>query len=145
MKYDNMRLICLDQDGHDRTCDYWYLVHTFGATSHTAFRTRDAVLMWLRALGLHVDEEIPLDHVHKSMEIIGSYTRELVGCGEDTWSRRIGGIPCAVLSNGSYCTGKLDEVNGERILHVPNPNVPWLDKLDYRMCQKMKDEGMLVL
>ncbi len=144
--YENLTLAALTPEQHANTCGYWYTV-TDGATPHTAFRTKEAAISWLRALGLSIDDELPKTRgEHAVRRIRGRYRREMVICSAETFAE-LPGMPVALLSNGSYTTGKLhtDIKKAMRVLYEPSPNCAWRDKHDHRECGAMKDEGLTVI
>lgn len=144
--HKNLMLVALTNEQHSHTCGYWYTI-TEGSMPHTAFRTKEAALSWLRALGMSIDGQLPKERgEHAVFHVHGSYRRELLTCSAETFAE-LPGVPVAVLSNGEYTTGKLhtDTGNGMRVIYVPNPNCEWREKHDYRECRAMEDDGVMVL
>ena len=120
MKYDNFWLISLDAEGRARTCGYWYLVQTYGGTSHTAFRSKAALLRWLGEMNLNPTAYIPDEGIHSCQRMHGSYS--VIYANRDTFEAAVG-IPTRTLNNGRYVDGRLvrDEA-GHTTLYVAHYN-----------------------
>jgi hypothetical protein len=137
MKYASMQVTALTPEFHERTCGYWYTVTTYGATSHTAFATKAALLRWLEERGLQLDGVLP-ETVGEfaTMPVIGEYYEKSHGehaSTEDEPYRMIAGdefyalrpvVVTVDLSNGRYTLALITEDDaGVRTVHTINPNV----------------------
>jgi hypothetical protein len=56
--YDKLYATSLTQEQHEKTCNYWFIVHN-GAMSHTAFETRAGLDRWMSERGLALESELP--------------------------------------------------------------------------------------
>lgn len=138
MKYENLNITSHEEKiGYG----YYYTVGTF--YSHTAFETRAAAITWLQSLGLSIDGELPQKGTFGVFRIKGSYRRELCLCSSEAFED-LAGVPVVVLENGRYTNGKLGIVEGERVLYVANSNCKWAKEYDYKLCRKLKNEGISI-
>jgi hypothetical protein len=112
----------LNPEQHERKCGYWYTV-TSGATAHTAFATRTGLGRWLRERNLTLGGELPAQRERGSTAIVGTYRQwSHMDTHEFDAVRPL--IATAVLSNGDYTLGLIDEDDGGvRTVHYLNPNV----------------------
>ena len=121
--YGELNLTCITPEQHLRTCGYWYLVYN-RSTSHTAFRTKEHLFLWLKERGLTINEPIPEKRgTFQSQDIVGSYAKLMMGY-ESHWDDIRDHIEvCKVLSNGKYTEGKITlNDDGIRIINYLNPN-----------------------
>lgn len=134
-KYDGMWLISLDPEGHARTCNYWYLVQTYGCTAHTAFTSKASLLLWLEERGLTVDEPIPDPGTHSVQRINGAY-RDAMHYPRDGFDA-IDGAPAVKLDNAEYTTAKLvRDADGLVTVHYLNCNIRDREVHDYRVMRE---------
>ncbi|MCA2967471.1 MAG: hypothetical protein INH43_03020 [Acidobacteriaceae bacterium] len=131
--YDNLWLITLTPEQHQRTCNYWYLVQqNFGP--FTAFTTRAALLRWMEERGLSVDLEKVAPHKqHSSLPISGSF-REAAYLGDaDTFQNIAADAETRQLSNAEYTLGKIThDEDGLRTVHYLNCNVRTRQVFNYQ-------------
>lgn len=134
MRYDKLTITSLDEEGHKRTCGYWYVVQSHHLP-HTAFATRESLVSWLSDLGLQAAKEIPERGTFGAIQVIGAYNRvALMSTDLPT-----GGVITErrTLDNAQYTRGVITEANGERTLWVSNCNVPNRPVFDYRESRAM--------
>lgn len=138
MEYKNLRLSCLDQAYHLRTCGYWYTVQCDYSTPLKGFRTREALTAWLDMLNLSVAGDIPDKGEFAGFMIDGSYKHlSIMDVG---LFNRLPGRQIYSLSNGDYTIGKLSIENGLVTITDLNPNAKRI-VFDYFECQKQIDTG----
>lgn len=66
-------LTTLDQDGHEQTAGYWYLI-TVGAMSHRAFKTLNGLIRYLGQRNLELLQTLPAHGVHSNQSITRQVT-----------------------------------------------------------------------
>ncbi len=133
--YSRLYLCALNQEAHDRTCDYWYTVSSH-AMAHTAFTRRAALLRWLNERGLSVAGDIPEPGQFASFEIKGAYrtARHLDRAAFDA----LKGEQTRALSNGEYTLAVITlDPDGLRTVHTLNPNVRDRPVFDYRESREL--------
>lgn len=132
--HGNLWAASLDQEQHERTCNYWYTV-TEGSTAHTAYETRAGLDRWLSERGLVLETDLPERGQHGFTRIIGQYRTVSHGefaATDDNPYRMVAGdawyaikpiAHTATLSNGRYTLALITETDGVRVIHTLNPNV----------------------
>jgi hypothetical protein len=131
----DLRATSLTPEQQERTCGYWYTV-TSGATAHTAFATRAGLDRWLRERNLTLAAELPAQGEWGSAAIVGTY-RQCSHMDTDEFDAVRPLIATAVLSNGDYTLGLIDEdVDGVRTVHYLNPNVKTRLVFDHQRTRK---------
>ncbi|MGF6604014.1 hypothetical protein P3T23_008769 [Paraburkholderia sp. GAS448] len=132
-RHGKLIVITLDQDGHDRTCDYWYLVQTNYCSAHTAFNKRENLLKWLEGLGLKLDGELPPHGTHGVVWVSGEY-REAWHLSYALFDQhRARGVIGRALSNGQYTMSIITrDEDGIHTVHTLNPNLTLRPVYDYQ-------------
>ena len=125
-------LCCLTPEQHERTCNYWYTVTTFGSTPHTAFTRRQALLNWLQERGLELSSELPeVRGTFASQRIIGTYRTETHLSYDEFFALK--GERTRDLSNGDYTLAIITTgEDGIKTVHTLNPNCHDRPVFDYR-------------
>lgn len=126
--FTNLRLCTLDPE-QQRRHGYWYIVTT-DTLSHTAFRTRAGLLLWLSERGLQLSVNLPEHKTWSVQDIVGHYFKEMHY--SETWKVAVARFealrPVLVsrtLSNGEYVVAKITrDDGGVRTVHTLNPNMP---------------------
>lgn len=142
VKYGNMQVTALTPEWHERTCNYWYTVTTYGGTAHTAFTTKAGLLRWLDERGLTLGGDLPEERgEYATMPVIGEYYTSSHGEFSPTDEnpyRMVADaefyalepvVTTATLSNGAYTLALITEQDGVRTVHTLNPNVR--DRITY--------------
>jgi len=138
--YERLYWCSLDRDAHARTCGYWYTVTSYGATPHTAFRTRAALMRWLDDRGLTVQGEVPQAGTHAHGTIDGSYRRSSHMSYDEFYA--VDGLRTRVMDNGDYTLGIIStDADGLRTVHHLNPNRRDRPAFDHRASQALEDAG----
>lgn len=116
-----------------RTCGYWYTVTTYGATPHTAFKTRAGLDRWMRERGLKLTGGEALDNESGgTCRIEGTYRTNSHLYDADTFADLSGELT-RTLSNGDYVVAVITtDYDGIRTVHTLNPNVRGRVVYDYR-------------
>jgi len=138
--YERLHWCALTPEARERTCGYWYTVTSNGATPHTAFRTRAALMRWLDDRGLTVEGEIPEPGNYAHGPIIGSYRR----ASHLSYDRfyDVEGLRTRVMDNADYTLGIIStDADGLRTIHHLNPNCRDRPIFDYRSSQALEDAG----
>jgi hypothetical protein len=118
--FDKLTVISLDQQGHERTCNYWYLVQNQHGP-HTAFEKREHLLAWLERLGLTLEGELPPHGTHGWLTVTGAYRAKSHLSYDEFFA--LEGDRTRTLSNGRYTLGIITrDEDGLRTLHTLNPN-----------------------
>lgn len=127
--YTDFWIIGLTQEQHARTCDYWYLVQTYGGTSHTAFRDRDQLQTWAANRGIKLPELNQPKGEFFCVKVPGSYSE----CSylDKQHFDAIKGKHIYKLSNGEMTDGTISDENGHKVVNYCNPNVRDRAKHDY--------------
>ena len=120
--YTNLRIGTLNEEAHEKTCNYWYTIQTWGAMTHTAFNKRQSLLNWLEHRGLSLDGELPPHETRGSVGIIGSYKV----CSHLNYEEFLAIPPShsiRTMSNGDWTEGKvtIDQDGIHTVQHM-NPN-----------------------
>lgn len=136
--HEKLVVIALDQDGHDRTCDYWYLVQTSYCGPHKAFNKRENLLKWLEGLGLKLESELPPHGTHGVVRVTGEY-RQASHLSYDLFERyRQNGVIGRALSNGQYTMSIITRDHyGICTIHTLNPNLTLRPVYDYQESRAM--------
>ena len=137
--HSNLWIASLDLAHHLRTCGYWFTV-TKGAAAHTAFKTREGLILWLHERGLKLCDPLPAIRVPGSLHIKGQYRTEChFTVNEVTaWYALRPVIESRTLSNGDYVEAKITEdADGIRTVHTLNPNIRSRHVFDYHESDKM--------
>ena len=129
MLHANLHLITCDQDHHDRTCGYWYIVQS-GAMANCAFSRRESFMQFLSERGLELTEELP-SHTERSFQsIAGSYRTQMHGSYDEFFA--LSGTRTRTLSNGQYTVAIItQDDDGIRTVHTLNPNCRDRPVFDY--------------
>jgi len=121
-EYKDFWLVTLDQEGHEKTCNYWYLVQSFGATPHTAFTKRESLLCWLALHGIQLTKSLPEHGTHSVQRLAGKYKSTSHMNPSEFYA--IEGTKTPRLDNGDYTLGIIaHEEDGTRNIHYLNCNV----------------------
>ena len=121
----NFNLCFHDQKKEAVGCGYYYTV-TCGAMSHTAFRTKKALKVWLNQTGLKMSKR----SWGRSVILTGSYVRNLEMMNTKKFYNTYGHLePFYALDNGDYTIGFIERLDSGNVLHIQNPNMdrPILD------------------
>lgn len=138
--FSRLRLCSLTAEHRQRTCRYWYTVTDYGATPHTAFRTRAALLRWLEARGLSVESEIPAEGVPASFPIIGAYRQALHQSYDEFYAQD--GPRERGIDNAQYTLAIItDDADGLRTVHKLNANCRDRPQFDYQASAALIDAG----
>ena len=128
--YKNLFLCTLDQEFHEKTCGYWYLVYSDWAQSHTAFAKREHLLTWLENLDLALTADLPEHTQHSSQRLTGSYRTSMHMSYDAFYS--LEGQHVRVVSNARYTLGIIThDSDGLRTLHALSPNCIYRPEYDY--------------
>lgn len=136
-----LHLCSLTAEQRSRTCGYWYVV-TADGFSHTAFRTRSALLRWMELRGLAPTAEIPESGEWSAQWLTGEYrhTAHMEARALDY----LEGTRTRTLSNGDWVEAVIvTDSDGVRNVHTLNPNVRERRTFDYRESQAIEDGGAL--
>lgn len=119
----------LSADSHRRTCGYWYTV-TQSTMAHTAFRSREALDLWLSDRGLMLPA--PMDNPEGDWcGIVGTY-REHVHMIDPAEFDKIEGLQTRDMSNGEWTKAIIStDADGIRTVHTLNPNIRTRTVYDY--------------
>lgn len=129
--FDNLTLISLDETGHQRTCNYWYLVQ-HQTRAHTAFETAAGLYRWMDERGLTLAGELPAHGIFGVLKINGSYRQESHLHDADVFPTLETVCESKTMSNGDYVVAKITrDANGVRCVHTLNPNVKDRQVFDY--------------
>jgi hypothetical protein len=71
-KFDSLSVVVLDQSGHLKTCNYWYLVQCHHGPC-TAFTKRESLLNWMVERGLQLTEPLGEHGKHSWQKLNGHY------------------------------------------------------------------------
>lgn len=137
MKTKSLTLSTLTQEQHKRTCGYWFVVQDYGSP-HTAFRTRDALLLWLGQRGLSLTDLLPAHGAFSYQQIVGQYGRRYVGDIGQIESRIEDQI--LILDNAEYTIGYVTHEDGIRVVNIIGRGNP-RTVFDYRLAQEHIDAG----
>jgi hypothetical protein len=143
VKYENMLVCRLPREMRARTCGYWYVVYSDWSISHTAFRTRKSLDLWLSTLGLSLAGT--LDNAGDSCRIAGSY-RRVYRTPEEL--KALDGHSIRVMDNAQYTAGvvTVDE-DGTRTINLAGPNsnrvvYDYAESEHAMFCDWTEDEGV---
>lgn len=118
MEYNKLSLYIHDKNKAPVGCGYYYVV-TNASTSHTAFRTKEALKYWLKTTGLKIGKR----HWGSAMFLTGSYTSVCEMLNNDEFiAKHAGKKTFYSLCNGSYSIGFIEETPTGNILYCQNPN-----------------------
>jgi hypothetical protein len=108
--------------GKKSGCGYTYLIHSYGGTSHTAFRTKEGMRNYLLDTGLRIGKRRM--HLYNTWDLTGSYIENMMwGEDEFTQMKASGNYRITTkLSNGSYTTALIEEREDGNVIHYLNPN-----------------------
>jgi Flp pilus assembly pilin Flp len=136
-----MTLCCLTGKQHQNTCNYWYAVRDDVIWPHTAFTTREALMLWLNERGLKLTEPLPEERgTWQYQKIIGTYSRNMIiDRGEFD---ALQGPTTTELSNGDYTSAKItDDQDGNKVINYLNPNVRGRLVYNYDATRNARDAG----
>ena len=117
-------------------CGYYYVI-TCGAMSHTAFRTKRALKLWLQNTGSKIGRR----SYGKTVSLLGTYYRNTVMMDNRKFYNTFGHLePFYALDNGDFTVGFIERAETGNILHIQNPNT---DRpiLDYMKISKHIETG----
>ena len=119
--YTNLRVQTLNEEAHEKTCNYWYTVTTH-SLAHTAFNKRQSFLNWLEYRGLSLNGELPPHGKLGGAGIIGSY-RECSHLNYEEFAAISPAYSIREMSNGNWTEGKITiDPDGIHTVHTMNPN-----------------------
>lgn len=136
-RYYRLSLTTLDKEGHDRTCNYWYLIQEYNGP-YTAFTKREHLIQWLEDMGLALTQELPEHATHSYQKIEGEHRFEYHNSYDEFFA-----LPAIIerrtCSNGQYTLGRItrDDKTGIRTLHVLNPNCEHRPAYDYHASREL--------
>jgi len=134
--YRNLFICSLNQEQHERTCNYWYTV-TSNATAHTAFTTRAALLRWLEDRNLTTTDPIPEVGTWGTAKITGEYATE-----HHSEAAEFDALAPVVerrqVDNAQYTLARITDNNGFRTVHLMNCNYPRMI-FDYAESRELED------
>ena len=120
-EYKDLWLITLDAEGHEKTCNYWYLVQTYGCTAHTAFAKRGSLLRWMNERGIELTAPLPEHGTHSVQRLVGRY--KTTAHMDPKQFQGLQGTRTPVLDNGGYTLGVIkEETDGTRNINYLNCN-----------------------
>ena len=137
MKTKSLSLCTLDQEQHEKTCGYWYLIKESHGP-HTAFRTRGSLMRWLRDRGLSLTKHLPSHGEHSFQYIDGNYARRYIGSIDNIQSRIEDQI--LILDNAEYTVAYVTHEEGLRVVNIVNRGNPRI-VFDYHLAQSHYDTG----
>jgi hypothetical protein len=127
---EKLHLVTLDPEGHEKTCDYWYLVQT-SCFAHTAFNRRESLIQWLQERGLSLTKELPQHGTFSVQDITGSYRRQMHTSYDEFYALQ--GARTRTLSNGDWTLAIITtDGDGLKTVHTLNPNCHDRQVFDYR-------------
>jgi hypothetical protein len=128
--------IC-DQNKPAIGCGYYYIV-TKGAMSHTAFRTKRALKIWLKDSGLTLGKRT---WTKTSIILNGEYRRQYSFLGHFEFIKEYGHLESMfVLDNGDWVIGFIEKTEEGRIWHLQNPNAQRVP-FDYQAVNHFLEKG----
>lgn len=141
--YNDLHLTCLGVHGPRTTCGYFYAVQ-HQAMSHTAFRTRAALLQWLALRGLTIKGELPATDAEAGCyRIEGSYREATHGERVTFYDNILRGTFTREMSNGRYTLGLITtDADGIRTVHTLNVNLP-RPEFDHAASRALEDAGAI--
>ncbi len=123
--HNNLDVICITPEQHEKTCGYWYLVQQ-NSTSHTAFKTIKGLYRWILLRGLTLAEPIPKNRGdYKVIKIGGSYYDNM------TFDELPAGIETKQLDNANYTRATITKHDGLSVVNFHNCNVKNRVVFDY--------------
>ena len=110
--------------------------------SHTAFRTQEALMLWLEERGLKLTEELAEQGEWKPQKIEGEYVDHM-HLDYDGFYRLVGDAEeVRKLSNGSYTLGLITtDDEGIKTVHYLAP-ARYRHTFDYRKTYKLREQGI---
>lgn len=132
---EKLHLVTLNPEGHEKTCDYWYLVRT-ACFAHTAFNRRESLLQWLQERGLQLTQPLPEHGKFSTQDLAGTYRRETHMSYDEFYALK--GYRTRTLSNGDWVLAIVtDDPDGVKTVHTLNPNCRDRQVFDYRESRAM--------
>jgi hypothetical protein len=132
--YTDLNFAQIEEWRAQRTCGpYFFLVH-HGATSFTAFRSKEGFMRWLEDRGLELEKPLVPVGEFQYQRILGGYVDCCTMSVEEYEAEKVrpGAKLTKVLCNGSWTEGVLTRQFGGRVcLHYLNPNVKSRKVFDY--------------
>jgi hypothetical protein len=129
-------VITLDQQGHEKTCNYWYLVQTYGGSPHIAFTRRSSLENWAFERGLMLPD-MPSPGTHSCSKMEGAYRTQMHSSYDEFYSIEKA-LEVRVLSNARWTLGLVTkDSDGIRTVHTLNPNCKHRPVFDYEECRVM--------
>jgi len=141
-EYTSLHLSSLDREQHARTCNYWYVLTTYGGSPFTAFRTRAHALAWFRLYGLTIPDELPTEGTWSTRAIEGMVRYRMHGSYGEFFN--IEGVDIRAMSNGDYTLGIVSQdPDGVFVQNVLNPNCRRRPLFDHAQSREREDRGIL--
>lgn len=120
-------------------CGYYYTITTY-CTAHTAFKTTEAMKLWLNQTGLKIGKRM----WGRAVRLTGTYFTDMVMLNNARFFAEYGQLEAIRwLSNGDYIIGFLERRENGNIIHYQNPNTNRL-VLDYRKAENALAQGLKV-
>lgn len=120
--YTHLRVSTLNEEAHEKTCNYWYTIQGWGAMGHTAFNKRQSLLNWLEHRGLSLDGALPPHGTLGGVGIVGSYKV----CSHLNYEEFCALSPACLIrtmDNGDWTEGKVTvDADGIHTVHYMNCN-----------------------
>ena len=139
--YDKLRLCQLDPEQSKARLDYWFTV-THGSMSHTAFRTQEALMLWLEERGLKLTEELAEHGEWKPQKIEGRYVSHMHHNYTEFYGLKDDAEEVRKLSNGSYTLGLITtDAEGIKTVNYLAP-ASFRHTFDYRKTYEMRNRGI---
>jgi len=130
-QYNNLTLITLDEKGHGKTCNYWYLIQE-GHSSYTAFTYRASLERWLHDRGLKLSEPLPEHGVHSYQKISGGFNESMHMSYDDFYNLNTF-MESKAMSNGDWTLSRLTaDETGRVTVHTLNPNCRHRPQFDHK-------------
>lgn len=134
--HTNFWVITLTPEQHATTCNYWYLVQTYGGTSHIAFTKRSSLENWAHERGLTLPT-LPAEGTHSSQQMPGAYRTKMHSSYDEFFGIEKA-LEVRVLSNARWTLGLVTtDEDGIRTVHSLNPNCKHRPEFDYHECRAM--------
>ena len=139
--YDKLRLCQIDLEQSKKRLNYWFIV-THGSMSHTAFRTQEALMLWLEERGLKLTEELAERGEHKPQKIEGKYLSHMHHDYSEFYGLMGDAEEVRKLSNGSYTLGLITtDADGVKTVNYLAP-ASYRPTFDYKKTYKMRNQGI---
>ncbi len=118
-EFNKLQLFIQDKDKEPIGCGYYYIV-TNGSGSHTAFRTKKALNVWLKNTAIKIGKRGYWSGV---VHLEGQYTSAMEMLNNDEFfAKHAGQKTYFALCNGAYSIGFIEETPNGNVLYHQNPN-----------------------